>query len=867
MNRVVAELEPLSAETALDWLGEALLPEASSAPTQETDNAPQLSSAAELSWQELTLVNGSDGRPHLYVLTGGEPTSGYVTFKLRIRNSNRVYNMTRTVLKMRLSKQQADGNWRTVPLHGQTAGADYLVSRSEDIEDETAVTKSIRINRNILQGAYNPDQPLTRFEVEFHWYEGSRYYYNRNSITFYLVNAVEPLFSRGRRVQTISFNDPARHRSRFWHLVREKTFNRGDTSAVTVQATITSELSRSDSNEVSYSQSVTSSDSREQSSTVAASQSSTGKLGFTVENVVEAGIETNNSLSTSNTVTINHSDSRELSRGLTRNTTFSRSFTRSQQITWTLAAPDQLPAVRALYIYPIFDLWRLPVVFYGPANANGYATRRVQRERLPVMLFAGWGDITIAPPLPASSREQLDERADGWQLPGEETAIEQVALAETGGGSFARLRPEQVRFLAFEGGGGKGLAYVGAVRALECLGVLRFSGGRLDRSRISGISGASAGAITALMVSMGYDAAGIDALRRDTRQIHFNEFFDLPQSPRQIPALASANGCVAGSNDILLRQLITPISSFIAGQLDQLLPDLLQRTDARLSRSALQSTIQSLLNQQLQQSLISGISPRASASDKLGSTALIYYAQNLWQDFGFFSGCRARRFFDQLLAARLGRSSGNVTFREHFDAFGIKLVLAGTNLESGMSELFSVDTTPQMPVADAVRISMSLPLIYKPVRISAAQSQAITQGAVRPLSDRRGLAGLWVDGGLWNNLPIRAFLQEPGAHPATLGIKLGESGRVAIRSFTDFLSRYVVDFGLMGTGEVSHSHTSGYRQQMIELPTTGLETANFTPDEATLRARIDDAGKRVFSYFGRSHADWASCAGALITPP
>src|SRR5438552_361185 len=66
-----------------------------------------------------------------------------------------------------------------------------------------------------------------------------------------------------------------------------------------------------------------------------------------------------------------------------------------------------------------------------------------------------------------------------------------------------------------------------------------------------------------------------------------------------------------------------------------------------------------------------------------------------------------------------------------------KLAVTRTNLETSKSGIFSSDTSGNFPVADAVRISMSLPLAYKPV-------------AVRP-EDDRGRAfrdwhhGLWVD--------------------------------------------------------------------------------------------------------------------------
>src|SRR5262249_36487708 len=92
------------------------------------------------------------------------------------------------------------------------------------------------------------------------------------------------------------------------------------------------------------------------------------------------------------------------------------------------------------------------------------------------------------------------------------------------------------------------------------------------------------------------------------------------------------------------------------------------------------------------------------------------YLEFLPADMGLFPGYQARRFFAEALAAKYPSATGtpnfNASFRAHYDFFGIKLAVTGTNLETGKSELFSNDTTPFFPVADAIRISMGLPLVY-----------------------------------------------------------------------------------------------------------------------------------------------------------
>ena len=84
-----------------------------------------------------------------------------------------------------------------------------------------------------------------------------------------------------------------------------------------------------------------------------------------------------------------------------------------------------------------------------------------------------------------------------------------------------KLTPEQVHYLSFEGGGGKGAAYLGALAALSHpdIGLLEYdevtddyylkrrAGG--SGSGIRGMAGASAGAITVALVASGWGVRGL----------------------------------------------------------------------------------------------------------------------------------------------------------------------------------------------------------------------------------------------------------------------------------------------------------------------------------------------------------------------
>ena len=74
------------------------------------------------------------------------------------------------------------------------------------------------------------------------------------------------------------------------------------------------------------------------------------------------------------------------------------------------------------------------------------------------------------------------------------------------------LEPCNIKYLAIQGAGGKGAAYLGALTAIEHLKILETTDGKNEKKevqkfkRLKGISGTSAGTITALMLSLGYTA-------------------------------------------------------------------------------------------------------------------------------------------------------------------------------------------------------------------------------------------------------------------------------------------------------------------------------------------------------------------------
>lgn len=194
--------------------------------------------------------------------------------------------------------------------------------------------------------------------------------------------------------------------------------------------------------------------------------------------------------------------------------------------------------------------------------------------------------------------------------------------------------------LIFEGGGVKGIAYVGAMRKLEELGI---------SEQITRVGGTSAGAINALLIALGYSN---DETREILWGMDFNKFMDADRG--------------------------------------------LIRNGLRLLRS-----------------------------------------------YGWFKGDFCRSWIGSLVAAKTGRSAATFAQIEAMKRErGFKsMYFMATNLNTGFSEVFSAEKTPDTPIAEAVRLSMSIPFFFAAKRHGARQD-------------------IYVDGGVLDNYPIKMFDRE-----------------------------------------------------------------------------------------------------------
>ncbi|RSK37371.1 patatin-like phospholipase family protein [Hymenobacter metallilatus] len=170
-------------------------------------------------------------------------------------------------------------------------------------------------------------------------------------------------------------------------------------------------------------------------------------------------------------------------------------------------------------------------------------------------------------------------------------------------------------------------------------------------------------------------------------------------------------------------------------------------------------------------------------------------SHRLTKQFGWYRGDALTQHMMQLVARKTNRP--NLTLLELHELARQQpgrfrdLYTTGTNLTQQRIQVFSYETNPTMRVADAVRISMSIPLYFRAVLLDA-------QGNVIQGKPQKGQpVQVLVDGGLLANYPVELFdyprylptqlsasITKPDAsgrvyNPETLGLRLDRAEQIA----------------------------------------------------------------------------------------
>lgn len=171
---------------------------------------------------------------------------------------------------------------------------------------------------------------------------------------------------------------------------------------------------------------------------------------------------------------------------------------------------------------------------------------------------------------------------------------------------------------------------------------------------------------------------------------------------------------------------------------------------------------------------------------------------NLLGGFGIDDGSKLKFIIIEFLKEKYDLE--DITFIEHFNLTNKKFTIIGTNFSKGTEVVFNHETTPNMSVITAVRISSSVPVIFIPVLYES---------------------DYWIDGAFVNNFPIKY------CHPkTTLGIYIKNSCSNELNSIFSLIKGCVSIL----TDTISQKDWSENYPYIIEINNYMQEFTNFNID-------------------------------------
>jgi predicted acylesterase/phospholipase RssA len=463
---------------------------------------------------------------------------------------------------------------------------------------------------------------------------------------------------------------------------------------------------------------------------------------------------------------------------------------------------------------------------------------------------------------------------------------------------------DRVEYLVFSGGGGKGFVHLGGVQAIEdLLGVSSL----WKAKAMKGFAGASAGALLAMMLALGYSS------RQALTKVHkyFGRMDGVPFSEKSgivkkpIPRVV-ADGVLrisSGTYGEFETDQGEALSSLLRSRMVKYYVHSLVGNEGRLRKIEAEVLAEIHKNLYLRESLandprlddllysgelgmdlingsierLTGFADAVSVDvaklvfekvrDLVAGTDLQFIARsrdvferfvyNLLFGNGLLPGASLRESVRRIAAeSPVGRRLGlagvtNMTFKELGEKVEaqrgapLDLVVSGTNLTKRTVHYLSRFHTPDFRVIDAVAISMSYPFLFKPV-------------LVRFRDTKHPLHGDWADGGLLNNLPIHAFDRGPDQvlNHRVVAFRLKEEPRTGVATTGQGMLlgnfRGIFDT-LLAQGSEGQIRTEVEELQTVVLDARGLSTLDLALDgffkRLIVRDLIDRAATATTSYF------------------
>ena len=362
--------------------------------------------------------------------------------------------------------------------------------------------------------------------------------------------------------------------------------------------------------------------------------------------------------------------------------------------------------------------------------------------------------------------------------------------------------------LVFEGGGSKGIVLVGAYEVFSEQG---HTFGRL--------LGTSAGAITAALLAAGYSAPELLEVltERENGKPVFAGFLGEPAPFDQATIEQSAIRAVLRDIDF----------TFIPNGIENRLDDQLTMTLGTNPR-------------------FRNIFAFVERGGWFSADRFVTWMQDKL-DTGQFQG-QPRRF-------------SQVTFSEFYAETQVDLSLTASDTTGGQLLVLNHRTAPRCPLLWAVRMSMSIPLLWNEVIWAAEWG---------PYQGRDITGHTIVDGGMLSNFPIELFISDaprvtrlmgPKQNVPVLGLLIDESQMVQRPSSRGPLVNVNIDpyelrtvhriMRLVNTITTAHDKMiiDDFRHMVVKLPAGGYGTTEFDLSDADRDALVEAGRRGMQNYF------------------
>ena len=193
---------------------------------------------------------------------------------------------------------------------------------------------------------------------------------------------------------------------------------------------------------------------------------------------------------------------------------------------------------------------------------------------------------------------------------------------------------------------------------------------------------------------------------------------------------------------------------------------------------------------------------------------------NFFKDYGVDDGKNFERIINIILNIKV--KNENITFKELYELTKKKLIITATCVNSMDIEYFDYETTPDIPIKKVLLMSISIPLIFKPIKLNNKY---------------------YVDGGLISHYPIDYFKENKDE---TLGILVTSSLNkcMEINNIKDYI------YNIMSCSFINliKNCYNNYKEHTVLVENNNVNFLDFNIEYNTKISLIEEGYKETINF-------------------